>query len=150
MRAGVVECAITGTLSGNAIGLHEVTTHVHEFAVTWGLSFFGANRTAWNALPEPLRATLRREIGALEQRVWEAVEQETGEGLACNAGRSGCVNGRRGSMTVVPASDSDQALRRQLLTETVLPGWVRRCGPDCADAWNHHLARGLGVQAPAE
>lgn len=150
LRAGVVECAITGTLSGNAIGLHEVTTHVHEFAVTWGLSFFGANRTAWNALPEPLRATLRREIGALEQRVWEAVEQETGEGLACNAGRSGCVNGRRGSMTVVPASDSDQALRRRLLTETVLPGWVRRCGPDCAEAWNRRLAHALGVQAPAE
>ena len=150
MRAGVVECAITGTLSGNAIGLHEITTHVHDFAVTWGLSVFGANRAAWNALPEELRATLRREITALEQRVWDAVEQETGDGLACNAGRPGCANGRRGTMTVVPATEADQALRRRLLTETVLPGWVRRCGQDCAEAWNRFLAPGLGVQAPAE
>ena len=150
MRAGVVECAITGTLSGNAIGLHEITTHVHDFAVTWGLSVFGANRAAWNALPEALRATLRREIASLERRVWDAVEQETGDGLACNAGRPGCANGQRGAMTIVPASEADQALRRRLLTGTVLPGWARRCGPDCSEAWNRFLAPGLGVQAPAE
>ena len=48
IRSGVVECAITGTLSGNAIGLYDVTTHVHAMAITWGISFFGANRTAWN------------------------------------------------------------------------------------------------------
>ena len=30
--------------------------------------------------------------------------------------------------------------RRELLAASVLPGWVRRCGPDCAEAWNTHLA----------
>ena len=147
LRAGVVECAITGTLSGNAIGLHEITTHVHDFAVTWGLSVFGANRTAWNALPPAVRDLVRQEIGELERRVWDAVEQETGEGLDCNAGRTSCAAGRRGNMTIVPASAEDQTRRRQLLTETVLPGWVRRCGPDCAEAWNRNLGPTLGVQA---
>lgn len=150
IRAGVVECAITGTLSGNAIGLHEITTHVHEFAITWGLSVFGANRAAWNALPPDLRDILLREIANLERQVWDAVERETGEGLDCNAGRPGCVQGRRGAMTIVPASAADLARRRALLQDTVLPGWVRRCGMDCAEAWNHYLARGLGVQAPAD
>lgn len=150
IRAGVVECAITGTLSGNAIGLHELTTHVHDFAITWGLSVFGANRAAWNALPQDVRDLLLREIAGLERRVWDAVEQETGEGLDCNAGRPGCTTGRRGAMTVVSASPADLARRRHLLRETVLPGWVRRCGMDCAEAWNHFLAPGLGVQAPAD
>lgn len=150
LRNGVVECAITGTLSGNAIGLHEITTHVHDFAVTWGLSVFGANRSAWNALPPPVREILRREIGTLERRIWDAAEQETGEGLACNAGRPACTNGQRGTMTVVPASEADLALRRRLLIETVLPGWVRRCGNDCAEAWNRYLAPSLGVMAPSE
>ncbi len=150
IRAGVVECAITGTLSGNAIGLHEITTHVHDFAITWGLSVFGANRAAWNALPGDVREILLREIADLERRVWDAVEQETGEGLDCNAGRPGCAQGRRGAMTIVAASPADLARRRHLLRETVLPGWVRRCGMDCAEAWNHFLAPGLGVQAPAD
>jgi TRAP-type C4-dicarboxylate transport system substrate-binding protein len=34
IRTGVVECAITGTLSGNAVGLHTVTSHVHAMAIT--------------------------------------------------------------------------------------------------------------------
>lgn len=150
LRAGVAECAVTGTLSGNAIGLHEITTHVHAFALNWGLSVFGANRTAWNALPPDLRAVLQREIAALEAQVWDAADRETGEGLACNAGEASCQGGQRGRMTIVPASAADEARRRRLLTETVLPGWIRRCGQDCADAWNRTLAPLVGIAAPGE
>ncbi|HYF09956.1 MAG TPA: TRAP transporter substrate-binding protein [Acetobacteraceae bacterium] len=150
LRTNVVDCAITGTLSGNAIGLHEITSHVHDFAINWGLSLFGANRAAWQALPAPLRETLGREIAGLEARIWEAAEQETGEGLACNAGRPGCVQGRRGGMSVVPTGPADEARRIQLLTEIVLPGWVRRCGPECAEAWNSHLAASVGLTVRGE
>ncbi|MBR0672000.1 TRAP transporter substrate-binding protein [Neoroseomonas soli] len=147
MRTGVVECAVTGTLSANAIGLHEVTTHMHGMAITWGLAVFGANRAAWSALPDWARSLIRRELGQLEREIWEAAEVETGEGIACNAGQSSCRSGRRGTMTIVPVSREDQARRLRLLTETVLPGWVRRCGEPCVDAWNTRLAPVLGVSA---
>ncbi len=147
MRSGVVECAVTGTLSANAIGLHEVTTHMHSLAVTWGLSMFGANRAAWNGLPEWARTLIRREVRTLEQEIWDAAERETGEGIACNAGRPTCTPARRGNMTIVPVSEADQARRLRLLTETVLPGWVRRCGDPCIQAWNTKLAPTLGVTA---
>lgn len=147
MRSGVVECAVTGTLSANAIGLHEITTHMHSMAVTWGLSVFGANRAAWNALPEWARTMMREELAALERQIWEAAEVETGEGIACNSGQPACTSGRRGAMTVVPVTPADQERRLRLLTETVLPGWVRRCGEPCVDAWNERLAPALGVSA---
>ena len=147
LRAGVAECAITGTLSGNAIGLHQTTTHVHALAVTWGLSIFGANRAAWQALPPETQALLRRELATLERAVWDAAEQETGQGLLCNSGRAPCVAGTNGSMAVVPVSAEDEARRLRLLTETVLPSWIRRCGPDCAAAWNRTLAPLVGVTA---
>lgn len=147
VRSGVVECAVTGTLSANAIGLHEVTTHMHSMAITWGLSVFGANRTAWAALPEWARTLIRQEVGTLERQIWNAAELETVEGLACNAGQPGCTNGRRGQATIVPVSAADQERRIRLLTETVLPGWVRRCGEPCVDAWNTRLAPALGVTA---
>jgi len=86
IRSGVVECAVTGTLSGNDIGLHEVTTHVHGMAITWGLSIFGANLGTWHALPEWARDTIRGEVAKLEAEIWDAADRETSEGLACNAG----------------------------------------------------------------
>lgn len=147
LRSGVVECAVTGTLSGNDIGLHEVTTHVHSMAITWGLSIFGANLGTWNALPQWARDTIRTEVTKLETEIWGAADRETGEGLACNSGLPSCQNGRRGNMVVVPVSDADEQRRRQLLTDNVLPGWVRRCGADCVDAWNKTLAPVLGIRA---
>jgi len=147
IKSGVVECAVTGTLSGNDIGLHEVTSHVHAMAITWGLSIFGANLNTWNALPNWAKETIRTEVSKLEADIWDAAERETGEGLACNSGQPNCQQGRRGSMTVVPVSSADELRRRQLLTESVLPGWVRRCGSDCVDAWNKTLAPVLGIQA---
>lgn len=68
--AGNTDCAITGTMSGNTLGLHTLMTHVHALPVTWGLAVFGANRTAWAALPADLRELLRRELPKLESSIW--------------------------------------------------------------------------------
>jgi TRAP-type C4-dicarboxylate transport system substrate-binding protein len=150
IRAGVVECAITGTLSGNAIGLHEVTTHVHAMAISWGLSVFGAGRGAWEALREADRALLAAALAELEGEIWEGAERETGEGLACNAGRPGCAGGRAGRMQIVPVSAADAERRQRLLRETVLPRWISRCGPDCREAWNAVMAEPTGLVATGE
>jgi TRAP-type C4-dicarboxylate transport system substrate-binding protein len=150
IRGGVVECAITGTLSGNAIGLHEVTGHVHAMAITWGISVFGANAAAWAALPRDVQGEIRAGVVEMEGEIWAAADRETGEGLACNAGLPTCTAGRRGSMTVVPVSASDDERRRRLLTEVVLPRWVSRCGPDCVDAWNERLAPVFSIQAKSD
>ncbi|MGG5823717.1 TRAP transporter substrate-binding protein [Falsiroseomonas sp. HW251] len=149
-RAGTVECAITGTLSGHAIGLFEATSHVHTMAVSWGLSIFGANVNAWAALPLDIQTLIREGVADLEGQIWEAADRETGEGLACNAGLPACSLARRGTMQIVPVSAADAERRRQLLDQVVLPRWVGRCGPDCVDAWNTHLAPAVGLRARAE
>lgn len=157
IRAGVVECAVTGTLSGWQIGLNELTTHVHAMALGWGVSIFGANRAAWAALPAPLRGVLRQEVAALEARIWEAAETETGVGLACNTGHPDCpaemmpgpgAPRARGRMTLVRVSPEDDALRRRLVREVVLPRWADRCGPGCALGWNERVGHEFGVAAP--
>ena len=149
MRAGVVECAITGTLSGMAIGLHEVTTHVHARAINWGVSIFAANEQAWEALPEDIRGILTENLATLERRVWEGADLETGLGLACAAGSPACTLPRRGNLTVVPSTRTDEGGRMSLLTEAVLPLWIDRCGPVCAEVWNQTLAPHLGIRVPA-
>ncbi|MFC0388900.1 TRAP transporter substrate-binding protein [Muricoccus vinaceus] len=156
VRAGVVDCAITGTLSGWQIGLNEVTGHVHGMALGWGISVFGANRVAWEALPTAVQEVLRHELASLEVRVWEAAEIETGQGLSCNTGEASCPAelaeaGRApGRMTLVPVTPEDDALRRRLVREVVLPRWVDRCGPGCAEGWNERIGDALGIPAPVE
>lgn len=147
VRNGQVECAITGSLSGNAVGLSEVTNYVHRLAITWGLSVFGAHRPSWNALPADLRETLRRNITELEGQVWSGAELETEEGFACNTGQPGCQSGRPGRMQIVPVSEEDERRRRLLLRDVVLPSWIDRCGPGCVDAWNETLAGSVGISA---
>jgi TRAP-type C4-dicarboxylate transport system substrate-binding protein len=147
LRSGVVECAITAAMSGNAVGLHEATSHLSRLAVSWGVSAFVGNRAAWLALPADVRDRLAEGLRGLEDEIWRSAEVETENGLACNAGLDACAGGRRGRMVVVQERDEDEALRARLLRDVVLPSWVRRCGSGCAESWNRHIAPSLGLWA---
>ena len=142
-----LDCAVTGTMSGNTIGLQEVTTHIHPMAISWGLSIFAANGAAWNALPPDLRALLKRELPRVERSIWDESERETADGLACDIGAPRCKAGKLGRMIEVPTSPADERLRREIFASTVLPRWLQRCGPQCAAIWNRTLARSAGVEA---
>ncbi len=139
LRKGTVSCAVTGTMTGNTLGLHEVTTHIYAMPITWGLSIFAANIDSWNALEPELRVLLRSELPKLEAKIWQASEKETADGLACNTGAPSCVGGRKGKMVAVPMTPQDNALRQEMLRTRILPNWLRRCGPGCADTWNRTI-----------
>jgi hypothetical protein len=150
IRTGVVDCAITGTLSGNEVGLSNVTSYIYPMAISWGLSFFGANNAAWEALPPDLQALLRAAISDLEAQVWDASDRETADGVACDIGAPKCSSGHSPShMTLVPVTPEDETKRKRLLVDSVLPSWIHRCGPECASAWNQELAPALGIRASA-
>jgi TRAP-type C4-dicarboxylate transport system substrate-binding protein len=147
MRAGNIDCAITGTMSGNTIGLHDISSHIHTMAVTWGLSIFVAHGASWKSLPPDLKTLLQNELPRLEAAIWDESVRETDEGIACNAGAPGCKTGRPGKMTAVRATAADEARRRQILSQTVLPRWLERCGEGCAEVWNRTLGPATGVGA---
>ncbi|HVY13844.1 MAG TPA: TRAP transporter substrate-binding protein [Rhodopila sp.] len=148
-RRGVVDCAITGTRSGAEIGLPEVTSYISPLAISWGLSFFGANRDAWHQLPADVRKELRAGIQHLEAAIWDAADRETSVGLACDIGSAECDSEKTYHMTLVPVDPADQSDRRQFLIKTILPQWIQRCGQDCVDAWNSTLARQFDIQLPS-
>jgi TRAP-type C4-dicarboxylate transport system substrate-binding protein len=148
MASGNTECAITGSMSGNSLGLHEVTTHVYTLPLNWALAIFGANLTAWTNLPPELKALLRRELPKLETAIWSESERETAEGLACNKGASACQGGRLGHMVEVGASAQDERRRQEIFSSTVLPRWLQRCGGRCAQVWNQTIGPVCGVMAP--
>ena len=149
MASGNTECAITGSMSGFTLGLHEVTQYVHSMPITWGLALFGANLNAWHALPGDLRTLLSRELPKLEAAIWNESERETQEGIACNRGGASCSAARKGKMTEVATSAQDEQRRREILSNVVLPRWLQRCNNRCLDLWNKTIgqAQGIVVQA---
>ena len=148
LQNGHVECAVTGTMSGNVLGLQTMTSHLYAMPLNWGLAVFGANRAAWEALPPELRALLRNELPKLEASIWEESERDTGEGIACNTGQGVCKRGRKGSMQLVPVSAADERKRQEIFTAQVLPRWLKRCGPRCGDVWGQTVGPARKIALP--
>ena len=146
VRSGNIDCAITGTMSGNTIGLNEVTTHIYTMPVNWGVAAFVANGASWNALPKDLRKLLREELPKLESAIWAESLKETGEGIACNIGAAACTGGRKGNMTEVRETPADMQKRRDILVKNVLPGWIQRCGPQCAQVWRQTIGQAANIE----
>jgi TRAP-type C4-dicarboxylate transport system substrate-binding protein len=139
MQSGNTECAITGTMSGYTIGLHEVTSYYHPMPISWGLAIFGANLNAWNALPPDLRAVLGREIPKLEANIWAESERETAEGLACSRGDASCTGQKKGQMKEVAPTATDAPKMQEILRTVVIPRWMQRCNQRCKDMWDHTI-----------
>ncbi|MEI8159089.1 MAG: TRAP transporter substrate-binding protein [Burkholderiales bacterium] len=148
LQNGNVECAITGAMSGNTMGLQSMTSHLYAMPLTWGLAIFGANRAAWDALPPDMRALLRRELPKLEAAIWEESERDTAEGMACNSGAPACKAGRKGAMVVVPVSAPDERRRQEIFTATVLPRWLKRCGARCNEIWSQTIGPARHIAVP--
>jgi len=138
LRHGNAECALTGSMSGYTIGLQQHTQHLFTMPVTWGMSIFAANGTAWAALPPDQRTMLKQELLRLEQAVWAEAERETGEGVRCLTGEQDC-GGAPGRLLAKAPGPADEQRRRSILADTVIARWVQRCGRSCADAWNHTI-----------
>lgn len=147
MRRGVVQCAITGSKSGNSVGLHEVSTHISRLGISWGVSIFAANLAYWEALPAEVRQQLVPGIERLQQDIWAASDQETRDGFSCNAGHATCVGGRPGNMIIVDENAQDNVRRVRLLTDTVVRNWVKRCGIECERNWNALMPAATGIRA---
>jgi TRAP-type C4-dicarboxylate transport system substrate-binding protein len=146
LRSGSIDCAITGAMSGNAIGLHEVTSQLQTTPVNWGVAAFVANGAAWSALPTDLQELLQRELPKLEQAIWADAEAETRAGIACDTGAASCLGGRKGRMVEVSPSVADTARAREIFVKQVLPGWLKRCGPSCAPIWKQTMAPAIGIE----
>lgn len=144
--SGNIDCAITGTMSGNTIGLHKVTHFIHTMPINWGVAAFVANGATWAALPADLKTLLRRELPRLEQAIWFESAHETAEGIACNTGAVTCTGGQPGKMKLVKQTAADERRRREILHDAVLPGWIQRCGPQCEQVWRNTIGPTAGIQ----
>ncbi|MCO5159162.1 MAG: TRAP transporter substrate-binding protein [Aquamicrobium sp.] len=146
LQLGVIDCAVTGTFSGNSAGWHEVTTHLYPLTVGWSPFMYAVNAKRWEKLDPSLQTLLTEEFAKLEDDIWSAGDARTTEGLNCATGGA-CTFGKPGSMTLVPLAEADSALRAQYVAEVVLPRFAERCGEACIADWNQTVGSLIGIEA---
>lgn len=146
LEKGVVDCAITGTMSAYKANWQQVATHAYTLRVGWGLAFGAMNLDKWNALSESQQALLTTEIEALNERMWAETATEDDVAIACITGGT-CDIGEKGSMVLVEPSDADLATRDKIATDVILARWAERCGAECAANWNETVGPLLGLTA---
>lgn len=135
LQLGVIDCAVTGTFSGNSAGWHEVTTHLYPLTVGWSPFMYAVNARTWERLDPSLQTLLTGELAKLEDEIWSAGAVRTAEGLSCATGGD-CTFGKKGSMTLVPLAEADTELRSKLVKDVVLSRFAERCGDECMADWN--------------
>tara|TARA_B110000977_G_scaffold173452_1_gene226619 strand:- start:3 stop:1061 length:1059 start_codon:yes stop_codon:yes gene_type:complete len=143
---GVLDCAITGTMSAYTGQWYKVASHAFTLRVGWGLAFGAFNLDKWNALSKTQQGLLEKELGALNQRMWAETATEDDIAIECLTG-SVCSLGERGKMVLVEPSKADLEKRDTIAHEVILPRWAARCGPECTANWNATVGKVLGLTA---
>lgn len=149
LEKGVVDCAITGTMSAYTAKWNQVATHAYTLRVGWGLAFGAMNMNKWNSLSADQQALLQTEIAALNEAMWAETATEDDVAISCITGGA-CEVGEPGSMVLVEPTAEDLAARDQIATDVVLARWAERCGEECAENWNNTVGPILGLTAAAK
>lgn len=143
----VVDCAISGSMSGYSAKWYEVSTHLFALPVNWNQQIHAVNQRSWDRLDPKVRSFLQANITAMVNDIWAAAEQQTREGIECNTGAPTCPQPMKGRMVLVTPSDADRALLRKVMMESVLPKWAARCSAECVQSFNGTIGRSLGLVA---
>lgn len=149
LEKGVVDCAITGTMSAYKANWHQVATHAYTLRVGWGLAFGAMNMDKWKSMTPAQQELLTSEMAALTDRMWAETATEDEIAISCITGGA-CEIGEPGAMKLVEPSAADLAMRDTIATEVVLARWAERCGADCAATWNETVGPILGLTAAAK
>ena len=147
MQNKVIDCAITGSLSGYSAKWYEVATHLYALPINWNSQIHGVNQKAWNKIDPKVQAFLQSNIKSMIDNMWDAAAAQTQQGYDCNSGAAACTLPVKGKMVVVQPTAADRVLLKKLMQDTVLPKWAARCSTSCVQDFNATIGKTVGLTA---
>ena len=147
LQNGVVDCAITGSMSGYSAKWYEVSTHLYAMPINWNQQIHAANLNTWNKLDPKVQDFLQTNVAHLVDQIWDSAAKETQEGYDCNTGAAACTQPVKGKMTLVEPSEADRELLKKITNEKVVPQWAARCSAECVKDFNDTIGKTLGITA---
>jgi TRAP-type C4-dicarboxylate transport system substrate-binding protein len=146
MQNKLVDCAITGSLSGYSAKWYEVSTHLYALPINWNQQIHAVNQKTWNKLDPKVQTFLQSNVDTLIDDIWNAAARQTQEGYDCNSGADTCPYPVKGKMVLVQPSDADRAKLVEI-RQQVLNKWAERCSAACVSDFNKTVGQTLGLTA---
>ena len=150
LQRGVVDCAVTGSLSGNTAGWPEVTTHQYSMYMGWSINYQSVNLKSWQRFSPEVRKFFTAQFKKLEDKMWDTGAQTVSDADRCNTNKDPCKFGKKANMVLVPVSKADENTHRRLMENVVLIEWAKRCGKSCAREWNQTVGKVVNMQIPLD
>jgi TRAP-type transport system periplasmic protein len=148
LSAGVVDCGVTGSLSGNTAGWNEVTKSIYPMSLGWSINVLAVNLDTWKRLDSKVQGFMLEQTKAYEEKMWATIKTTTGEAENCNVGKQPCTMGKLAKSTIVAVKPEEADTHKKLVEGAVLAGWAKRCGAECTKEWNETVGKALGLKAP--
>jgi TRAP-type C4-dicarboxylate transport system substrate-binding protein len=151
LNNGVVDCGVTGFLSGNTAGWNEVTKSIYPMSLGWSINVAAVNLDSWKKLEPKVQQFLIEQFKAYEDKMWETIKKTTAEAENCNIAKQPCTMGKLPGRptTIVTVKPEEAETHKKLLESAVLGGWAKRCGAECVKEWNTSVGKKLGLTAPS-
>ncbi|MFO7876784.1 MAG: TRAP transporter substrate-binding protein [Desulfovermiculus sp.] len=148
LQRGVVDGAVTGSLSGYSAGWGEVTDYVYPLPIGgWDYVIGCISMKTWDSLTATQQEELQKLIKEeLEEPGWDVTEKETQEGIECLTGGE-CPYGPANDLEEVPVTERDIEKAHSLLVEEVLPAWADKVGSETTKEWNETIGEVVGFKA---
>ena len=148
LQRGVVDCAITGSLSGYSAGWGEVAKYIYPLPIGgWDHIIGCMSMDTWNSFSSEEQKIIQALIKEkLEDPAWSVTARETLEGVDCLIGGK-CPHGNPGNLELVKVTDSDIRKARKILVDSVLPAWASKVKPEVVKRWNETSGKVVGLTA---
>lgn len=147
LQNGVVDCAITGSMSGFTAKWDEVTTHLYALPINWNQQVYAANLAYWNGLDPKVQDFLQKNLIIMANRIWDDAAKETQRGYDCNTGSAACDLPDKGKMKLVEPTEADRELLKKITADTIVPKWAARCSVECVKDFNATIGKLLNITA---
>jgi TRAP-type C4-dicarboxylate transport system substrate-binding protein len=148
LQRGVVDCAITGSLSGYSAGWGEVSKYIYPLPVGgWDYVIGVMSMNTWNKLSQEQQQKLQTLITEkLEKPGWAVTAKETKEGVDCLTGKT-CPHGEPQDLIEVPVTEESISRVQEVLVNDVLPALAEKVTPGTMTTWNETIGKVVGIQA---
>lgn len=149
LERGVIDCAVTGSMSGYSSKWYEVSKYLYPIPVGgWDYVITMISDKKWNSLSATEKQTINESIKKdFLKPVWANAITETQQGVACLTGNAKCNSGKAADMVLVPLKKADLAEARKVVEDKVLPQWAGRVSSAIVNAWNSGVGKFVGLTA---
>ena len=147
LQKGVADCGTTGTAPSYNAKWYQVTTHDVRVKLGYAATFMAFNGETWDSLSPETQAAIRENAAKVEDEIWDSIQATDAMAATCNT-QGPCDWGETGNLVKVEMNDSDNAIIKDVVQNTVLKRFAERCGRACAEEWNATMGEIAGVKAP--